>query len=224
MKKNWLIRTKEHEIIGPLSEDKVRDLILNNKLVDEDELCFGSSFWFFVKEKDFLKEHFDIGSDTQIIKELNDDEMVLESNTGEIKDLEQNDATAYSEHENKQENGSVDGFQSKSKNDDDIKEESIVDPAIGDKFELPEGKVKKDKASLVEEIGEEIVVQEKRENKVSEFKNNLLVPIILIIFISVILYLFYYTKFLGGKVPFVSYVSATSIEQSLEDYELQKKK
>ena len=48
MKKNWLIRTKEHEIIGPLSEDKVRDLILNNKLVDEDELCFGSSFWFFV--------------------------------------------------------------------------------------------------------------------------------------------------------------------------------
>jgi uncharacterized membrane protein len=76
----------------------------------------------------------------------------------------------------------------------------------------------------VDEIGEEIVIQEKRDDKISELKNNLLVPIILIIFISVILYLFYYTKFLGGKVPFVSYVGATSVEQGIEDYELQKKK
>ena len=55
MKKNWLIRTKEHEIIGPLPKEKVKELILDKKLVDEDELCLGNSFWFFVKEKNYLK-------------------------------------------------------------------------------------------------------------------------------------------------------------------------
>ena len=50
MIKNWLIRTTDHEIIGPISKEKVIELIQESKLKQEDELCPGNSFWFFVKE------------------------------------------------------------------------------------------------------------------------------------------------------------------------------
>lgn len=57
MKKNWLIRTKSNHILGPVSLDKVKSLIENSSLKDEDELCSGNGYWFSVKEKNLLQKY-----------------------------------------------------------------------------------------------------------------------------------------------------------------------
>ena len=59
--KNWLIRTKTNYILGPISRDKLLELIQSGSLTDEDELCSGNGFWFYYREKDLLnykKFHF----------------------------------------------------------------------------------------------------------------------------------------------------------------------
>ena len=93
MKKNWLIRTKEHEIIGPVTRDKVLSLLQEKKLLDEDELCQGNSFWFYVKEKNFLKEYFDL--DVSEESNVLQSDFVLESNSGNEK-LENEEASVSS--------------------------------------------------------------------------------------------------------------------------------
>lgn len=51
---NWLIRTKNGQILGPLSRKKVCDLYANGMLKAEDELAFGNGYWIQVREKDLL--------------------------------------------------------------------------------------------------------------------------------------------------------------------------
>lgn len=55
MEKNWLIRTKNNHILGPVSKAKVRELVKNGSIKGEDELCSGNGFWFFVREKDLVE-------------------------------------------------------------------------------------------------------------------------------------------------------------------------
>ena len=52
--KNWLIRTRTNYILGPVSRDKLLELIHSGSLTDEDELCSGNGFWFYYREKDLL--------------------------------------------------------------------------------------------------------------------------------------------------------------------------
>lgn len=57
MEKNWLIRTHQNQILGPISKGRVIDLIRKGNLISEDEICSGNGFWFQVKEKDFLDKY-----------------------------------------------------------------------------------------------------------------------------------------------------------------------
>lgn len=57
MEKNWLIRTQNKHLLGPVTKDKVKDLIGNGSLKSEDEICSGNGYWFFVKEKDCLDKY-----------------------------------------------------------------------------------------------------------------------------------------------------------------------
>lgn len=50
MEKNWLIRTKNNRILGPISKRKVLELIDNKSIKGDDEVCSGNGYWFFVKE------------------------------------------------------------------------------------------------------------------------------------------------------------------------------
>jgi hypothetical protein len=55
--KNWIIRTKTNYILGPVSREKLIELIHSGSLTDEDELCSGNGFWFYFREKDLL-DHY----------------------------------------------------------------------------------------------------------------------------------------------------------------------
>ncbi len=64
MDKNWLIRTKSNHILGPVSRDKVLELVRNGSIRPEDELCSGNGYWFYLREKD-LYERYLVGGETQ---------------------------------------------------------------------------------------------------------------------------------------------------------------
>ena len=55
--KNWLIRTKTNYILGPVSREKLIELIDTGSLTDEDEICSGNGFWFYFREKDLLNHY-----------------------------------------------------------------------------------------------------------------------------------------------------------------------
>lgn len=54
--KNWLIRTKNKKIFGPVSKNKVQEFIEKGSLTEEDELSSGNGYWFWIKEKDYLEK------------------------------------------------------------------------------------------------------------------------------------------------------------------------
>jgi len=55
--KNWLIRTKDKKILGPVTLDKIKELLEKKSLFEEDEICQGNGFWFWVKEKDLVDKY-----------------------------------------------------------------------------------------------------------------------------------------------------------------------
>lgn len=55
--KNWLIRTKSFHLLGPVSQEKVRELIDNGSITGEDEICSGNGYWFSVKEADLVARY-----------------------------------------------------------------------------------------------------------------------------------------------------------------------
>ncbi|TDJ07378.1 MAG: hypothetical protein E2O68_03740 [Deltaproteobacteria bacterium] len=54
MERNWLIRTGQNQILGPVTKDKVKELISSGSLDLEDEVCSGNGFWFKIKENDLV--------------------------------------------------------------------------------------------------------------------------------------------------------------------------
>ncbi len=57
MNKNWLIRTKNNHILGPVSLEKIKTLLENRSLNSEDELCSGNGYWFSVKEDQLVEKY-----------------------------------------------------------------------------------------------------------------------------------------------------------------------
>lgn len=55
--KNWLIRTKQNQIIGPLEREKVLEFLEKGDLKDDDELATGNGHWFYIKETGLLNEY-----------------------------------------------------------------------------------------------------------------------------------------------------------------------
>ena len=59
IQKNWLVRTFDKKILGPISREKLISLILDGKLSESDEICPGNHFWVFVKELDLCSKLLD---------------------------------------------------------------------------------------------------------------------------------------------------------------------
>jgi hypothetical protein len=55
--KNWLIRTKNNHILGPISLNKLKDLLENGSIKSDDEICSGNGYWFYIKEKDLVEKY-----------------------------------------------------------------------------------------------------------------------------------------------------------------------
>ncbi len=55
--KNWLIRTKNKQILGPATKEKVIELIEKGSLTPDDEIACGNGYWFWVRERDLLEKY-----------------------------------------------------------------------------------------------------------------------------------------------------------------------
>lgn len=57
MEKNWLIRTKSKQILGPVSKTKIREFVDKGSLTGDDELSSGNGYWFWVREKNLVEKY-----------------------------------------------------------------------------------------------------------------------------------------------------------------------
>lgn len=55
--KNWLIRTRQKQVLGPVSKEKIIEFIENGSLVDDDEITSGNGYWIWVREKEFVEKY-----------------------------------------------------------------------------------------------------------------------------------------------------------------------
>lgn len=55
--RNWLIRTKSMQILGPVSIAKVIELLEKNSLREEDEITSGNGYWFGISELDLVERY-----------------------------------------------------------------------------------------------------------------------------------------------------------------------
>lgn len=74
--KNWLIRTKNKQILGPATKQKIIELIQNGSLTSEDEITSGNGYWFWIKEDDLLEKYI-FGEEPQMFNPISEAEDVL---------------------------------------------------------------------------------------------------------------------------------------------------
>lgn len=79
MSKNWLIRTKENQILGPVSKEKIKEFLSKGALKENDEICRGNGFWFWIKEKDLINKYI-MGDETPSFNPVTDTKNILNFN------------------------------------------------------------------------------------------------------------------------------------------------
>lgn len=57
MEKQWLIRTRNKKLLGPVSKSKILELLEKGSLTGDDELCMGNGYWFWVREKNLVERY-----------------------------------------------------------------------------------------------------------------------------------------------------------------------
>lgn len=57
MERNWLIRTTQKQILGPVTKSKVLEFLGKGALGLEDEVTSGNGYWFSLKEKDLVDKY-----------------------------------------------------------------------------------------------------------------------------------------------------------------------
>tara|TARA_R110000868_G_scaffold42895_5_gene144706 strand:- start:6722 stop:7588 length:867 start_codon:yes stop_codon:yes gene_type:complete len=57
IERNWLIRTRSMQILGPVSLEKVLELIEKKSLRDEDEVTSGNGYWFCIREDELVERY-----------------------------------------------------------------------------------------------------------------------------------------------------------------------
>lgn len=57
MERNWLIRTTQNQILGPVAKAKVLEFLQKGALGLNDEVTSGNGYWFSLKEKDLVEKY-----------------------------------------------------------------------------------------------------------------------------------------------------------------------
>ena len=57
MRKSWLIRTKNNHILGPVSKDKIKELLKNGSIKGDDEICSANGHWIYVREDELIEKY-----------------------------------------------------------------------------------------------------------------------------------------------------------------------
>lgn len=77
--KNWLIRTSNFQILGPVSKQKILEFVEKGSLKGEDEITSGNGYWFLIKEKDLLEKYV-LGDIPQTFNPITEAPNVLTAN------------------------------------------------------------------------------------------------------------------------------------------------
>lgn len=91
MEKNWLIRTYQKQILGPVAKDKIVSFVEKGALGDSDEICSGNGFWFQVREKDLINK-FVLNSETQSFNPISETKDILTANLKSVVSKEEETA------------------------------------------------------------------------------------------------------------------------------------
>lgn len=83
MGKNWLIRTKSNHILGPISREKVLELYTNGSIKQDDEVCCGNGYWFFIRESDLVDKYL-VGNSPQSFNPVSEAKDVLTASAGNV--------------------------------------------------------------------------------------------------------------------------------------------
>lgn len=57
MERNWLIRTSQNQILGPVAKAKVLEFLQKGALGLNDEVTSGNGYWFSLKEKSLVEKY-----------------------------------------------------------------------------------------------------------------------------------------------------------------------
>lgn len=57
MERNWLIRTSQNQILGPVTKQRLLDFIQKGALGVLDEVTSGNGYWFSLKEKELVEKY-----------------------------------------------------------------------------------------------------------------------------------------------------------------------
>lgn len=77
--KNWLIRTSNFQILGPVSKEKIVEFLNKGSLKGEDEVTCGNGYWFLIKEQDLVEKYL-LGDVPQTFNPISEAPNVLTAN------------------------------------------------------------------------------------------------------------------------------------------------
>ncbi len=77
--KNWLIRTSNFQILGPVSKEKIIEFLNKGSLKGEDEVTCGNGYWFLIKEQDLVEKYL-LGNIPQTFNPISEAPNVLTAN------------------------------------------------------------------------------------------------------------------------------------------------
>lgn len=76
MNKNWLIRTTQNKILGPISKEKLIEFIEKGSLTQSDEVTSGNGYWFYLHEQ-VLVDRYIVGNEVQGFNPISEGKTVL---------------------------------------------------------------------------------------------------------------------------------------------------
>ncbi len=231
MEKNWLIRTKNNHILGPVSKKKVLELYHNGSLKPEDEISSGNGYWFFIKEQELIDKYL-IGETVQGFNPVSEAHNTL----GEM--IEEAELPPENEIENTQ---VIDLNQMSELSAENSEEKKNLESEVAETPELPEEVYKLQEES--EERSEELLVNEIEENEEEFFIDQSDLEIIELekkrdlsdyflfflsfIFLAAAIYAFYHRQnilklFIGSMAHAQTNISTNSLVKKKEFFPLKK--
>lgn len=76
MERNWLIRTHNKQILGPVSKQKLLEFMQKGSIGVADEVTSGNGYWFFLKEKELVEKYL-LGDIPQSFNPVSESKSVL---------------------------------------------------------------------------------------------------------------------------------------------------
>ena len=201
MGKNWLIRTKSNHILGPVSKEKVLELYQNGSIKQDDEICSGNGYWFFIRENELVDKYL-LGNTSQSFNPISEAKDVLTSSaSGNDYEPTRDDITMV---------GGID-FRKMQESATSPKKEDV---SPGLKIEIESGPKKKTR----------IEPQEKQSTNVK--KQNYLKYLVIIIFIVLFLTIYFRKSILKSFFAknFIQDFSSIVINQAYAEDEVSSKK